>query len=157
MFVARRLVIFASEDVGLADPRAVQVAVACKDAIHFLGLPEAKYPLAQATLYLATAPKSGSAKGYFAAADAVRRRGALPVPNHLRNAATALMKELGYGKGYKNPHAYAGDYVAEEYLPEELRGQRFYEPSGQGYEKMVAERLEIWGERKARGDRRKKR
>ena len=157
MFVARRLVIFASEDVGLADPRAVQVAVACKDAIHFLGLPEARYPLAQATLYLATAPKSGSSKGYFTAADAVRRRGALPVPLHLRNAATALMKELDYGKGYRNPHAYEGEFVAEEYLPDELRGQRFYAPSDQGYEKVLAERLEIWGARKERGDRRKKR
>ena len=156
MFVARRLVIFASEDVGLADPRAVQVAVTCKDAIHFLGLPEAKYPLAQATLYLATAPKSGSTKGYFAAADAVRRSGALPVPRHLRNASTALMKELGYGEGYRNPHGFEGDYVAEDYLPDELRGQRFYTPGDQGYEKMVGERLEIWGARKARGgDRRK--
>jgi putative ATPase len=147
MFVARRLVIFASEDVGLADPRAVQVAVACKEAIHFLGLPEAKYPLAQATLYLATAPKSGSSKGYFAAADAVRRQGALPVPMHLRNASTALMKELGYGDGYRNPHRYEGEHVADQYLPDALRGARYYEPSDQGYEKMVAERMRIWSER----------
>lgn len=156
MFVARRLLIFASEDVGNADPRALQVALSCKDAVHFLGLPEAKYPLAQATLYLATAPKSDSAKGYFKAAHAVRQHGALPVPMHLRNAATGLMKQLGYGKGYKNPHRYAGDFVAEEYLPDAIRTERFYEPSGQGYERMVAERLAIWAERKAGGDRRKK-
>ena len=156
MFLARRLVIFASEDVGLADPRALQVAVACKDAIHFLGLPEAKFPLAQATLYLATAPKSNSTKGYFKAASAVREHGALGVPLPLRNAATPLMKELGYGEGYQYPPGYKGSFVAEEYLPAELAGQRFYEPGDQGYEKMVAERLAIWGARKDAGDRRKK-
>jgi len=157
MFVARRLVIFASEDVGLADPRAVQIAMSCKDAVHFLGLPEAKYPLAQATLYLATAPKSDSAKGYFAAASAVRQRGPLEVPKHLRNAATALMKELDYGKGYKNPHDYEGDHVAEDYLPKELLGERWYRPSEEGYERMVRDRLTIWGERRSKGGGRKKR
>ncbi len=156
LFVARRLVIFASEDVGNADPRAIQIALGCKDAVHFLGLPEAKFPLAQATVYLATAPKSDSAKGYFDAAEAVRKHGALPVPLHLRNAATPLMKQLDYGKGYKNPHRYAGDFVAEDYLPEAIRNERFYRPSGQGYERMIAERLEIWGARKAADDRRKK-
>ena len=156
LFVARRLVIFASEDVGNADPRGLQVALACKDAVHFLGLPEAKFPLAQATTYLATAPKSDSAKGYFDAAAAIRKHGSLPVPMHLRNAATGLMKQLGYGSGYKNPHRYAGDFVAEDYLPEELREARFFRPSGQGYERMIAERLAIWAKRKAAGDRRKK-
>jgi len=157
LFVARRLVIFASEDVGMADPRAVQVAVSCKDAVEFLGLPEGKYALSQATLYLSTAPKSSSTKGYFEAAKAVRKRGALPVPNELRNAATPLMKQLGYGRGYENPHAYEGDFVAAEYLPEGVRDARFYEPGDQGYEKMVRERLRIWGDRKAAGHRRKKR
>jgi putative ATPase len=156
LFVARRLVIFASEDVGMADPRAVQIAMACKDAIAFLGLPEAKFPLSQATLYLATAPKSASTKGYFQAAKAVRKEGALPVPNELRNAATPLMKTLGYGKGYLNPHGYEGDFVPAEYLPAALHGTRFYEPGDQGYERMVRERLRIWGERKASGRRRKK-
>ena len=156
LFVARRLVIFASEDVGNADPRALQLALACKDAVHFLGLPEAKFPLAQATTYLATAPKSDSAKGYFDAAAAIRKHGSLPVPMHLRNAATGLMKQLGYGSGYKNPHRYAGDFVAEEYLPDELKEARFFRPSGQGYERMIAERLAIWAKRKAAGDRRKK-
>jgi putative ATPase len=157
LFVARRLVIFASEDVGLADPRAVQIAVSCKDAVEFLGLPEGKFALAQATLYLATAPKSASTKGYFEAAKAVRKQGAVPVPTELRNAATPLMKQLGYGAGYLNPHSYEGEFVATEYLPEALRTARFYSPSDQGYEKMVRERLRIWGERKAAGHRRKKR
>jgi len=150
MFIARRLVIFASEDVGLADPRAVQVAMACKDAVHFLGLPEAKYPLSQATLYLATAPKSGSTKGYFTAAEAVRKQGALPVPIHLRNAETPLMRELGYGQGYKNPHKFEGEYVAQDYLPEALADARFFEPTEEGYEKMIRERLRVWSERKQR-------
>ncbi len=156
MFVARRLVIFASEDVGLADPRALQLAISCKDAVHFLGLPEAKYPLSQATLYLATAPKSGSASGYFEAAAAVRKHGALPVPMELRNAATALMKELGYGKGYSNPHQFEGEFVAAEYLPERLVGSRFYAPSDEGYEKILRERRRIWDERKATSSNRRK-
>ncbi len=157
LFLARRLVIFASEDVGLADPRALQVAIACKDAVQFLGLPEGKYPLSQATLYLATAPKSDSTKSYFRAADAVRRLGALPVPLHLRNAETALMKELGYGREYRNPHRYEGDFVAEEYLPEQLQGEKWYRPSAEGYEKMLRERLDIWEQRKQQGHKRKKR
>jgi len=157
MFIARRLVIFASEDVGMADPRALQVAIACKDALHFLGLPEGKYPLAQATLYLATAPKSGSAKDYFKAAKVVREQGALPVPMHLRNAATPLMKKLGYGQGYKNPHRYAGDFVAEQYLPDALQGSTFYDPGDQGYEKMVQDRLQIWAKRHEANDQRRKR
>ena len=148
MFLARRLVIFASEDIGLADPRAIQIATSCKDAVHFLGLPEAKFPLSQATLYLATAPKSSTTKAYFAAADAVKKHGALPVPLHLRNAATPLMKKLEYGKGYKNPHRYAGNFVDEEYLPDALQGTQWYEPSDQGYEKMLAERLRIWASRR---------
>ncbi len=148
MFLARRLVIFASEDVGLADPRAIQIATACKDAVHFLGLPEAKYPLSQATIYLATAPKSSTTKAYFAAADAVKKHGSLPVPLHLRNAATPLMKKLDYGKGYKNPHRYAGNFVDEEYLPDALQGTTWYEPGDQGYEKMLAERLRVWASRR---------
>jgi putative ATPase len=156
LFVARRLVIFASEDVGLADPRAIQVAIACKDAVDFLGLPEAKFALSEATLYLATAPKSDSGKGYFRAAEAVARHGALPVPMRLRNAATSLMKRLGYGDGYQNPHAHVGDYVAEDYLPEGLPQAGFYRSSGQGYEKQIDERLAQWNARRERGDRRRK-
>ncbi|MCK6528223.1 replication-associated recombination protein A [Myxococcota bacterium] len=157
LFVARRLVIFASEDVGNADPRALAVALAAKDAVAFLGMPEAAYALSQATTYLATAPKSNSAKGYFAAAEAARGSGPLPVPLHLRNAATPLMGRLGHGAGYDNPHDFAGAFVPQRYLPEALEGARFYEPSDQGYEKTVRERLEIWGRRRALGDRRPRR
>jgi putative ATPase len=150
MFLARRLVVFASEDVGLADPRAIQIAIACKEAVHFLGLPEAKFPLSQATLYLATAPKSASTKAYFKAAQDVRKHGALPVPLHLRNAATPLMKSLEYGKGYKNPHRYPGHFVDEQYLPDALQGTTWYEPGDQGFEKMVAERLAVWARARSR-------
>ena len=156
MFVARRLVVFASEDVGNADPRALQLALAAKDAVHFLGLPECRFPLAQAAIYLATAPKSNSAKGYFAAVAAVKKRGALPVPMPLRNAATGLMKELGYGDGYAYPHDYEGHHVAEDYLPDELRDQRFFEPGDQGFEKMIRERMDIWASRNERKVRVKK-
>ncbi len=156
MFVARRLVILASEDVGNADPRALQLAVAAKDAVHFLGLPEGVYPLAQATIYLATAPKSNSAKGYFEAVQAVKRHGSLEVPLHLRNASTALMKQLGYGADYDYPHAFEGSHVAQQYLPDELAGATFFEPGDQGFEKMIGERMAIWSDRTAR-DLRKKR
>ncbi len=151
MFVARRLVVFASEDVGNADPRGLQIALAAKDAVHFLGLPEARFPLSQATIYLATAPKSNSAKGYFQAAAAVRKHGALPVPVHLRNAATNLMKELGYGEGYEYPHDFEGHHVSAQYLPDELDGETFFQPGDQGFEKMIRDRMEIWESRRERG------
>ncbi len=151
MFVARRLVVFASEDVGNADPRALQMALAAKEAVHFLGLPEAKFPLSQVTIYLATAPKSNSAGGYFEAAKAVRKHGALAVPTHLRNAPTKLMKELGYGDGYEYPHSFDGNHVAQQHLPDELIDERFFTPGDQGFEKMIAERMKIWESRQERG------
>jgi putative ATPase len=151
MFVARRLVVLASEDVGNADPRALQLAMAAKDAVHFLGLPEGKYPLAQTTIYLATAPKSNSAGGFFRAAAVARKRGALPVPIHLRNAPTALMKELGYGDDYETPHDFDGSHVSQQYLPDELVGQQFFEPGDQGFEKMIRDRMAIWASRSERG------
>jgi len=150
MFIARRLVVLASEDVGNADPRALQLALAAKEAVHFLGLPEAKFPLSQVTIYLATAPKSNSACGLFRAAGAARKHGALPVPVHLRNAPTALMKELGYGDDYDYPHDYDGGHVAQQYLPDALVGQRFFEPGDQGFEKMIRERMAIWESRTER-------
>lgn len=151
LFVARRLVIFACEDVGLADPRAVQIAVSCKDALDFIGLPEGIYPLAEAALYLATAPKSNSTKAYFRAAELARAHGALPVPMALRNPVTALMKELGYGRGYRNPHQHPGHFVAEQYLPDALKDEQIYAPSDQGYEKTVRERLDLWERRRRDG------
>ena len=142
-FIARRLIIFASEDVGNADPRALGIAVAAKDAVHFIGMPEGFYPLAQCTVYLSVAPKSNaSGVGYMRALETVRKHGSLPVPLSIRNAPTGLMKNLGYGKNYRYPHNYEGATVAEEYLPEELRDSRFYVPSDRGFERRIAEILE---------------
>ncbi|MBI2756401.1 MAG: replication-associated recombination protein A [Chloroflexi bacterium] len=146
MFVARRLVILAGEDVGLADPGALPMAVAAQQAAHMIGLPEALYPLAEATLYLATAPKSNSVKrAYDAAREAVQRMRNEPVPLHLRNAPTTLARQLGHGRDYVYPHDHAFDdptQWAQEYLPEGLWGTRFYVPSDAGAEGTLArERL----------------
>jgi putative ATPase len=129
-FVARRLVILASEDVGLADPMALPVAVAAQQAAHFIGMPEAFFPLAEAALYLARAPKSNSTgRAYTAARDAIKRTGNLPVPLHLRNAVTGLMRSMGYGRDYRYAHDYEGGTVEQQHLPDDLAGQSFYEPS----------------------------
>src|SRR5437899_610345 len=145
LFVCRRMVIFASEDVGNADPRALQVAVAATDAVKFIGLPEGVLPMTQAALYLATAPKSNTALTTYAQAkEAIDEKGAQPVPLHLRNAPTPLMKKMGYGGGYQYPHDFAGHYVAENYLPDSIRNMRFYKPSDSGYEKTLKERLAAW-------------
>lgn len=142
LFVLRRMVIFAAEDIGVADPRALQVAVAATEAVRFIGLPEGTLPMSEAAIYLALAPKSNSAIAtYQAAKRAVEQHGALPVPLHLRNAPTKLTKELGYGKDYKYPHGYAGHHVAEHYLPDALTGHHFYAPSQSGLERALAERL----------------
>jgi putative ATPase len=143
IFVVRRMVIFASEDIGNADPQALTTALNALEAVRLVGLPEGTLPMTQAVTYLATAPKSNTVlKTYAAAKQAVSERGALPVPLHIRNAPTPLMKSMGYGSGYKYPHDFAGHYVAEDYLPTELRGARFYEPSENGYEKVLRERME---------------
>jgi putative ATPase len=141
LFIVRRMVIFASEDIGNADPRALQIAVATQQAVHFVGLPEGRINLAQAVTYLATAPKSNASyRGIDEALAEVRKSGALPVPLHIRNAPTRLMKDLGYGKDYRYAHDFEGGYVAQHYLPEALQGRRFYRPTGRGYEKMIGER-----------------
>ena len=143
LFVMRRLVIFAAEDVGLADPHALGVAMAALDAVRFVGLPEAVLPLTQAALYLALAPKSNTALVTYAAArKCIRERGAMPVPKKLRNAPTPLMKAEGHGEGYRYPHDFEGHYVPEDYLPDELEGVRFYEPSRSGVEPALFARLE---------------
>lgn len=145
MFIVRRLVIFASEDVGNADPRGLQLAVAAQQAVHFVGLPEARITLAQATTYLATAPKSNASyAGIKAAQSEVKSSGALPVPLHIRNAPTKLMKELDYGKGYKYAHDNPEGYQAQDYLPEEIADSKFYTPTDHGYEKMIGERMDYW-------------
>lgn len=145
LFVARRLVIFASEDVGNADPSALGVSLAAFQAVERIGLPEGRIPLAQAVTYLACAPKSNAA--YLAgerAAHAALSHGSLPVPLHLRNAPTPLMKGLGYGRDYRYPHDVEGRFVADPNLPEALAGARFYEPTTEGAEGVLAERLEKW-------------
>jgi putative ATPase len=145
LYIARRLVRIASEDVGLADPRALGLTLAAKDAYHFLGSPEGELALAQATVYLATAPKSNRVyRAFDEATAAANEYPAEAVPLHIRNAPTGLMKELGYGDGYKYAHDYAGAYTEQEYLPESLRGVRWYDPTDSGYEKTVKERLEWW-------------
>ena len=158
LFLLRRMLIFASEDVGNADPRALEVVVAADASFRRMGLPEGLYPMAQACIYLATAPKSNAVNAaWHAAQAAVREHGALDVPMKLRNAVTGLMKGEGYGQGYRYAHAEEGGVArGETYLPEELVGTRFYEPTGRGYEKLVAERLRFWrgdpeGEPPARG------
>ncbi|MFZ5478142.1 MAG: replication-associated recombination protein A [Myxococcota bacterium] len=148
VFAARRMVIFASEDVGNADPRALQVAVAAMDGAARIGMPEARILLGQCATYLATAPKSNASyKAINGAIAEVRASGALPVPVHLRNAPTGLAKQLGHGADYKYPHDFPDHLVAQEHLPEDLRGRRFYEPTAQGNEKLIRERMEWWAKR----------
>ena len=144
LFVARRMIIFASEDIGNADPRALQLAVATKDAFHFVGMPEGWIPLAQCVTYLACAPKSNASyMAYLEALKDVKEKGALSVPFHVRNAPTPLMKDLGYGMGYKYPHSFGG-YVEQVYLPDELQGREYYKPTDNGFDKMIKERLEFY-------------
>ncbi|GBD25495.1 Replication-associated recombination protein A [bacterium HR30] len=149
LFLARRMIIFAAEDIGNADPRALLVAVAAKDAVHFVGLPEGRIPLAQAATYLATAPKSNASyKAMLAASEDVREFGPLPVPLHLRNAPTKLMRELGYGRGYEYAHDFPEHFSDQPHLPEALRDRTYYLPTDQGEEKAIAERLARWRERR---------
>ena len=145
LFIARRMVIFASEDVGNADPRALQVALAVQQAVHFVGLPEGRINLAHGVTYLATAPKSNASYvGIKMAQAEVKKSGSLPVPKHIRNAPTKLMKDLDYGKGYQYAHDDPNGYLAQNYLPEELQGEKFYKPVDRGYEKNIRERMEWW-------------
>jgi putative ATPase len=154
LFIARRMVIFAAEDVGNAEPQALQVAVAAKDAVHFVGLPEGRIPLAQVATFLATCPKSNASyRAMLAASEEVRASGPLPVPLHRRNAPTPLMKGLGYGAGYRYPHAYEGAEVEQDYLPDSLAGRVYYEPTDRGREREIGERLRAARARRARSPR----
>ncbi|MEO7735635.1 MAG: replication-associated recombination protein A [Kofleriaceae bacterium] len=150
-FVLRRMVIFASEDVGNADPQALAVAVAALQAVELVGLPEGVLPMTQAVTYLALAPKSNAAlTAYAAARKLVNERGSLPVPARFRPGATALDRSMGHGKGYKYPHDFSGHYVPEAYLPDEIVGERIYQPSDSGFEAELASRLAaIENQRKA--------
>ncbi len=149
LYIARRMVRFASEDVGNADPDALRVALNATESFRFLGSPEGELALAQAAVYLATAPKSNSIyTAYGKVREVIRRTGALPVPLHIRNAPTKLMKSLGYGKDYKYAHDYEDAYIPQDYfpeeLPEELNDRKYYFPTDRGYEKMIGQRLEQW-------------
>jgi putative ATPase len=148
-FIARRLVISASEDIGLANPNALLLANAAFDAVMKLGWPEGRIPLAEATVYLATSPKSNSAyEGINSAIQLVRETGNLPVPLHLRNAPTKLMKELGYGKEYKYAHAYKGHFVEQQFLPDEVKNTRIWHPQDNAQEAKLKERMQgLWGDR----------
>ena len=142
LFIVRRMVIFAAEDIGNADPHALSLAVATKEAVHFIGLPEARIPLSQAATYLATAPKSNASYAAMKAAlKDVKQHGPLPVPLHLRNAPTKLMKGLGYSKGYQYAHDYADASIDQQHLPDALTHQRYYQPSDRGNEKGIQERM----------------
>ncbi|MGD9329800.1 MAG: replication-associated recombination protein A [Desulfobacterales bacterium] len=145
LYIARRMVRFASEDIGLADPQALTTALAGLEAYRFLGAPEGELALAQVAVYLATAPKSNAVyAAYGHVRKAVRQHGALPVPLHIRNAPTELMKSLGYGQDYRYAHNHANAFVDQTYLPEAIGAQRYYHPSDRGYEKAVKHRLEEW-------------
>ena len=152
LYIARRLIRFASEDVGNADPHALQIAVSAMEAYRFVGSPEGDLALAHSAVYLACAPKSNALyTAYSKVQNDIQKTQALPVPLHIRNAPTSLMKELGYGKDYKYPHNFPDGYVEEDYLPENLRGRTYYQPTDRGFEAEIKKRLEKWRKRK-RGD-----
>jgi len=145
LYIARRLVRFASEDVGMADPQALVVAMAAQQAVHFIGMPEGNLALAEAAVYLATAPKSNSLyQAYSRVQEEIKQGSSESVPLHLRNPVTPLMKEIGYGKDYKYAHDHPGHFVQQQNLPDSLQGKHFYTPSDQGYEKEVIARLKAW-------------
>lgn len=149
--ILRRLIACASEDVGNADPRALLIAVAAQEAYDFLGEPEGRLALAQATLYIASAPKSNASyRALNQALADVKEYGALPVPLHLRNAPTGMMKEMGFGKEYRYPHDFPGAFVEQEYLPSQLKGKTYFHPHERGYEKTIRERLRtLWKDRES--------
>jgi putative ATPase len=140
-FILRRLIVLAGEDIGLADPQGLVVASAAASAFEFIGLPEGVYPIVEATLYLATAPKSNSTSAYYKALDEIQQHGAGPVPVHLMDSSRDG-KGLGHGQGYQYPHSFPGHYIPQQYLPTNLLGTVFYEPSDQGYEARISERLQ---------------
>jgi len=149
LYIARRLVRFASEDVGMADPQALVIAMAAQQAVHFIGMPEGSLALAEAAVYLATAPKSNSLyQAYSLVQEEIKHSSSESVPLHLRNPVTPLMQDLGYGREYKYAHDYPGHFVEQQNLPDSLQGKHFYTPSDQGYEKEVIARLKAWWQKK---------
>jgi putative ATPase len=150
-FIIRRMIIFAGEDIGMADPKAMEIAVAASQAYDYVGMPEGQFVLAHACLYLATAPKSNSALGYFDALRYVENEQTADVPNHLKDASRDS-KGLGHGEGYRYPHAYRDHYEPQQYLPDAMQGTYFYEPGEMGYEKKIKERLEYFRARDEEDD-----
>ena len=148
-FIARRLIISASEDIGLANPNAMLIANTCFETVHKIGMPEARIPLSECLIYLATSPKSNSAYlAIDAAMGLVKQTGNVAVPLHLRNAPTKLMKELNYGLNYKYSHDYPGNFVEQEFMPEELKGHVLYKPQQNAQEVKILERLKAWWKKK---------
>jgi len=154
-FILRRMLIFAAEDIGLADPRAVQVAVSCAQAFDYIGLPEGRFHLAECCLYLATAPKSNSTYTFFDVLKYVEDEQTGDVPNHLKDGSRDG-KGLGHGDGYLYPHGYKNHYVAQQYLPDDMQGTYFYQPSDVGYERTIQERLNYWRSRDSETDLKKR-
>jgi putative ATPase len=153
LYIARRLIRFASEDVGMADPQALVIAMAAQQAVHFIGMPEGNLALAEAAVYLATAPKSNSLyEAYSRVQKAIKEGASASVPMHLRNAVTPLMKEMGYGQDYKYAHDYPDHFVDQEHLPGSIKGKQFYTPGTLGYERQVLDRLKAWWQKKARAE-----
>ncbi len=151
LYVARRIIRFASEDIGMADPQALLVAMAAQQAVHFIGMPEGNLALAEAVVYMATAPKSNSLYVAYSRVQEEIKKGALEaVPMHLRNAVTPLMQQMGYGKGYKYAHDYQDNFVEQQNLPDSLQGTQYYSPSEQGYEQQVVSRLKNWWQAKTK-------
>jgi putative ATPase len=149
LYIARRLVRFASEDVGMADPQALVVAMAAQQAVHFIGMPEGNLALAETAVYLATSPKSNSLyAAYTKVQEEIKRGASESVPLHLRNPVTPLMKEMGYGKDYKYAHDYPDYVVEQQHLPDSMKGKQFYTPGNLGYEKQVLDRLKAWWQKK---------
>ena len=151
LYIARRLIRFASEDVGMADPQALVIAMAAQQAVHFIGMPEGNLALAEATVYLATTPKSNSLyEAYSRAQEEVKQGPSESVPLHLRNPVTPLMKDLGYGEEYKYAHDYPEHFVEQQNLPDSLQDKKYYTPSNQGYEQQVINRLKSWWQKKSK-------
>jgi len=153
LYIARRLIRFASEDVGMADPQALVIAMAAQQAVHFIGMPEGNLALAEAAVYLATAPKSNSLyEAYSRAQQEISQGPSESTPLHLRNPVTPLMQEMGYGKDYKYAHDYPDHFVEQQNLPNRLQGTKYYTPSTQGYEAQITSRLKSWWQRKTQSD-----
>jgi len=153
LYIARRLVRFASEDVGMADPQALVIAMAAQQAVHFIGMPEGNLALAEAAVYMATAPKSNSLyEAYSKVQEDIKQGPSESVPLHLRNPVTGLMKALGYGEGYKYAHDYPEHFVEQQHLPDSQQDKRYYIPSDQGYEKQVIDRLKDWRQKREKPD-----